>query len=51
MGSSLDQLAELKNAVQLINQQLLRKENRSESLEQGFQASKEGKAASANSQE
>ena len=37
MGSSLDQLAELKNAVHLINQQLLLKENRSESLEPGIQ--------------
>ncbi len=51
MGSSLDQLAELKNAVYLINQQLLRKENGSEGLEPGFQASKEGKAASPNGQE
>ena len=51
MGSSLDQLAELKNAVHLINQQLLLKENRSESLEPGLQASKEGKEASPNSQD
>ena len=51
MGSSLDQLAELKNAVHLINQQLLLKENRSESLEPGIQESKEGKEASPNSQD
>ena len=31
MGSPLGQLAELKNAVYLINQQLLRKENGSDS--------------------
>jgi hypothetical protein len=41
----------LKNAVHLINQQLHRVEDRSESLEPGFQASKEGKAASPNSQD